>query len=167
MAAQAILLALVGVPGIYFHSLFGSRGWPEGVKQTGHNRAINRQKLRRSDLERELAQPASLRQQVFSHCAQLLKARAASPAFHPHGHQQVVECADTVFAILRRAPDHAERVLCLQNVTARPQTVAIAGESLGLNQTTDLVSGAHADLRDGKVTLAPYQVLWLADHAGT
>jgi len=32
LAAQAIMLALVGVPGLYFHSLFGSRGWPDGVR---------------------------------------------------------------------------------------------------------------------------------------
>ncbi len=31
-AAHAIQLALPGVPGIYFHSLFGSRSWPEGVR---------------------------------------------------------------------------------------------------------------------------------------
>ena len=45
MTAQAIMLALVGVPGIYFHSLFGSRGWREGVDLTGRNRTINRQKF--------------------------------------------------------------------------------------------------------------------------
>ncbi|GAB4543417.1 MAG: hypothetical protein Fur002_15350 [Anaerolineales bacterium] len=27
MSAQAIMLSLIGMPGIYFHSLFGSRGW--------------------------------------------------------------------------------------------------------------------------------------------
>jgi sucrose phosphorylase len=44
MAAQAMMLSLVGMPGIYFHSLFGSRGWLEGVGQTGRNRTINREK---------------------------------------------------------------------------------------------------------------------------
>jgi sucrose phosphorylase len=43
IAAQAIMLSLSGLPGIYFHSMFGSRGWLEGVKQTGHNRTINRE----------------------------------------------------------------------------------------------------------------------------
>ena len=50
MAAQAIMLSLAGVPGIYFHSLFGSRGWLEGVKETGRNRTINRQKCDRGDV---------------------------------------------------------------------------------------------------------------------
>jgi len=51
LAAQAIMLSLVGVPGIYFHSLFGSRGWLEGVRQTGHNRTINREKLQFDKLQ--------------------------------------------------------------------------------------------------------------------
>ncbi len=54
VAAHAIMLALSGVPGIYFHSLFGSRGWPEGVTITGQNRTINRQKFDRAEVEREL-----------------------------------------------------------------------------------------------------------------
>ncbi len=57
MAAHSIMLCLAGVPGIYFHSLFGSRGWPQGVQLTGRNRTINRQKLERLALERELQQP--------------------------------------------------------------------------------------------------------------
>ncbi len=52
IAAQAIMLSLVGMPGIYFHSLFGSRGWIEGVKQTGHNRTINREKCQLESITR-------------------------------------------------------------------------------------------------------------------
>ena len=54
MTAQAIMLALVGVPGIYFHSLFGSRSWRAGVDLTGRNRTINRQKFERAGFESEL-----------------------------------------------------------------------------------------------------------------
>src|SRR5574341_323574 len=107
IAAQAVALSLVGVPGIYFHSLFGSRGWPEGVKQTGRNRSINRQKLERAALAGELADPASLRRRVFTRYAQLLKARASSPAFHPHGRQRVIGCGEAVFAVLRLSPDRS------------------------------------------------------------
>lgn len=37
LCAHSILMAMPGVPALYFHSLFGSRGYPEGVEQTGHN----------------------------------------------------------------------------------------------------------------------------------
>jgi hypothetical protein len=65
MIAQAIMLALVGVPGIYFHSLFGSRSWRAGVDLTGRNRTINRQKFDLAAFEPELTGESSLRHQVF------------------------------------------------------------------------------------------------------
>ncbi|MDQ2692862.1 MAG: sugar phosphorylase, partial [Chloroflexota bacterium] len=105
MAAQAIMLALVGVPGIYFHSLFGSRSWRAGVDLTGRNRTINRQKFDLASFERELEEESSLRYQVFQRYAQLLRARAGSPAFHPHGRQEILEYGEAVFAILRFSPD--------------------------------------------------------------
>ncbi|MEP7359750.1 MAG: sugar phosphorylase, partial [Anaerolineales bacterium] len=112
MAAQAIMLALAGVPGIYFHSLLGSRGWPEGVALTGRSRTINRQKFAAADLENELADPGSLRSTVFQRYANLLRARSASAAFDPYGAQQVLPGAPALFALLRTA--RGAQVLCLQ-----------------------------------------------------
>ncbi len=66
IGAQAVMLALAGVPGIYFHSLFGLRGWPEGVRQTGQNRTINRRKCRRAELDEELAQAGSRPARVYA-----------------------------------------------------------------------------------------------------
>jgi len=167
IAAQAIMLSLVGVPGIYFHSLFGSRGWPEGVRQTGRHRTINRQKLDRTALESELADPASLRHQVFTRYAQLLKARASSPAFHPHGRQRVIDCGEAVFAVLRLSPDGGERVLCLHNVSGDAWRAEMAWENTfdsvpqGGN-LTDLISGQRFHLPRGEgLYLRPYQVMWM------
>ena len=123
LAAQAIMLALRGVPGIYFHSLFGSRGWPEGAKETGRARTINRQKLQVEDLKAELAQPGSLRQLVFQGLRQMLRARASSPAFSPIGAQEIQWLHPAVFAVQRSAPANSETILCLHNVSA--DTVAV------------------------------------------
>lgn len=140
LAAQAIMLALRGVPGIYFHSLFGSRNWTDGVKTTGQNRTINREKMDRASLEKELAHPGSLRRLVFEGYRSLLAQRSANPAFHPHGGQEIFDAGPGIFAVLRTAPDDSAKTLCLQNVTGQSQAVA-------LPQVT------------GK--LAPYQTLWL------
>ena len=45
LTAHAIMLSLQGVPGIYFHSLFGSRGDRAGAEASGIPRRINREKL--------------------------------------------------------------------------------------------------------------------------
>ncbi|MGQ0601961.1 MAG: sugar phosphorylase [Anaerolineales bacterium] len=142
MCAQAIMLSLVGVPGIYFHSLFGSRGWPQGVMQTGRNRTINRQKCERATLEHELADAVSLRARVFNRYRELLGARAASPAFHPFGTQEILDGGESVFVVLRRAPEGEAARLCLHNVSATPQVVDVLGYP--------------------PVTLKPYEVQWLA-----
>jgi glucosylglycerate phosphorylase len=163
MASQAILLAIAGVPGIYFHSLFGSRGWPEGVAQSGRNRTINRQKLDLAALEDELADPRSLRAQVFGRYAGLLRARASSPAFHPNGSQRVASCGEAIFAVLRTAPDRSATVLCLQNVSGRTQTARGIAETSGMGKLRDLITGRTWVVGwDDVGELAPYQTRWLS-----
>jgi sucrose phosphorylase len=174
MVAQAIMLALAGVPGIYFHSLFGSRGWPEGVRLGGGNRAINRQKCDRALLEGELSDEGSLRSAVFRRYKRLLRARAAHPSFHPQGEQRVLDFGEAVLALLRRAPNGGEQVLCLHNVTGRPQTVELDLRSIFGSQPdrlTDLTAEQSWAAAAGfAATLSPYQALWLRpggeDHHG-
>jgi sucrose phosphorylase len=164
IASQAIMLSLVGVPGIYVHSLFGSRNWQEGVAQTGRNRTINRQKLDRAALEAELADPGSLRHQVYSAYTALLRARAAEPAFHPYGEQRVLPLDPAVFSLLRYAPGTDERVLCLHNVSGETRRVDV---TIGVNDRPglwrDLMSGEVHTFGAWKamVDLAPYGVCWL------
>lgn len=158
MAAQAIMLMIVGMPGIYFHSLFGSRGWPAGVGETGRNRTINREKLSYERLTRELAEAGSLRNHVYSAYAALLRARSSTPAFHPLGGQEVVDAGKHVFALWRTSPDGKARVLALQNVTASPRSCALA--DLGLpGSAHELITGVAVPA--GSITLEPYQTLWL------
>ncbi len=162
IAAQAIMLSLVGVPGIYFHSLFGSRGWRDGVAATGQNRTINREKFGVGALERELANPASRRHKVFARYTQLLHVRAAHPAFDPHSPMRVLDANPSVFSVLRVA-SNSESALCLHNVSRHPQMAelnlshTLGGESRGL---VDLISG-HPYSGTEAIRLAPYQTLWL------
>jgi hypothetical protein len=163
IAAHAIMLALVGVPGIYFHSLLGSRGWPAGVALTGHNRTINRQKLLRAELETELARPGSLRRCVFRRLARLLRVRAEQPAFDPYGNQHVLPCGEPVFALLRESRQAGERALCLHNVSGAAQNVDVDLRStLGSGEYVDLVSGTAFEGGERRaISLSPHQVLWL------
>ena len=165
IASQAIMLALVGVPGIYFHSLFGSRSWRAGVDQTGRNRTINRQKFELASFESELTDGTSLRYQVFRRYAQLIEARCASSAFHPHGKQQILDCDEGVFALLRLSQDASQRVLCLHNISDEPQNVKIDSKDIvsWSSQLTDLITNREVDDPiTGNLLLQPYQTLWLA-----
>jgi len=122
------------------------------VRITGRNRSINRQKLDRAQLERELADRSSLRSRVFYRYTQLLKARSNSPAFDPHSAQRVIECGQSIFAVLRD-----ERVLCLHNVSPKRQTVSIDPIWRG---AVNLIDGRSLE-SNSAIELEPYQVLWL------
>lgn len=170
LAAQAIMLALAGVPGIYFHSLFGSRNDREAADATGIPRRINRQKLQSALLEAELADASSLRARVFAGFKRLLETRREHPAFHPLGGQEIVSAAGcaSVFAVLRTAPDAGERVLCLQNVSAAPTEVSlpVPGDGGRGGLWRDLAgSPGEYPAHDRMVScrLAPYQVAWLRE----
>ena len=123
LTAQAIMLSLQGVPGIYFHSLFGSRGDRAGAEASGIKRRINRQKLRRAELENELNDPTSLRARVFTGFRELLALRRAHRAFAPAVPQRVLSLDARVFSVLRESVDGRDRVLCLHNVSGQPVRV--------------------------------------------
>ena len=153
LASQAIMLALRGVPGIYFHSLFGSRGWPEGVSESGRARTINREKLQRPQLERELADEASLRHLIFTGYARLLRHRTAHPAFHPNGHQEILTLHPALFALRRVSPSGSAELLCLHNVSSETAVCALPeGRFVDI-----LTEEAYA----GEIAIQPYQTLWL------
>jgi len=153
VCAHAIMLALVGVPGIYFHSLFGSRGWRAGVAQTGQNRTINREKLERAALERELSDASSRRARVFARLAQLLRVRAAHPAFDPYGTMRVLDLHPAVFAVQR-----GDAVVCLHNVSAQPQRIVLS-QVFKTATLVDLCTSQRC--ANTTIRLAPYQTLWL------
>jgi len=123
LTAQAIMLSLQGVPGIYFHSLFGSRGDRAGAEASGIKRRINRQKLARADLENELNDSASLRARVFAGFRELLALRRAHRAFAPAVPQRVLSLDARVFSVLRESVDGSDRMLCLHNVSGQPVRV--------------------------------------------
>jgi sucrose phosphorylase len=156
LASQAIMLAMPGLPGIYFHSLFGSRNDLASVERTGQARSINRARLVLSDLEAALADPNSLRAQVFQGYSRLLRARSACPAFDPWARHRVLEVEPGCFAILREA-QAGEQVVCLHE---------IAGHAMHLRLPVQIASGfdliAGQPVGAEQVALNPYQVRWIS-----
>jgi glucosylglycerate phosphorylase len=155
MTAQAIMLALRGLPGIYVHSLVGSHNDLAGMARTGHNRTINRRKWERGEIDARLADPASHESRVLARYRRLLRARASSPAFDVAAGQRILEAGDGLFALERSAPD-GERVVCLHNVSGAPQSFTV-GQAASL---TDLITDDQYDA-SGPLHVAPYASLWL------
>lgn len=156
LLSQAIMLAMIGIPGIYFPSLFGSRNDDAGVQATGRNRTINREKLNADALLRDIERDDTITRAVFERYARLLAVRTSEPAFHPLGAQAVLDISPAVFAVERASPDGQARVLALHNVSDQPQSVSLPVGGAWL----DLFNQAAVDVNQ-PVLLAPYQFLWL------
>ena len=152
IVSQAIPMCLMGMPGIYIHSLLGSRNDCEGVKRTGRARSINRAQLRADDLARELDDPSSLRATVFGAITRMLRIRAGQPAFHPDSAQEVLRAGAGVFAV-RRESRCGQVVWALHNLT--PAAASFAGAPAAWRDLLDGSSG------EGAIPLAPYQVRWI------
>jgi sucrose phosphorylase len=166
LASQAIMLVLKGIPGIYFHSLFGSRGWPEGVRQTGRARTINRQKLEAESLNAELDRQNHLRNLVFSGFRKMLSVRGTNPAFHPNGGQKVIDLHGGAFFVLRTSPDNNDVVICLHNICSEPLEFDLSLSEIGINNCNklkDLLSGSRFTAVEDSflIQLKPYDVYWL------
>lgn len=164
LLSQAVVLAMPGVPGIYFHSLVGSRNYLEGVEKTGVNRAINREKLELADLQRQLADNKHLRAKIFHGYRRLLKVRTAQPAFQPYGGFAFPETIAGVFAVLRTCTEPAQQILALHNFTGRQRLFPLPDDWNAAGQKLrDLVQDAVVEIKpEKKIPLGPYQILWLS-----
>lgn len=165
LTAHAILLSLQGMPGIYFHSMAGSRGDRQGADSSGMPRRINRAKLDCTSLEMEIDNPRSPRGRVWNGLMRLLKIRGVQCALHPLAGQCVAVMDARLFAVIRTSADGKEQMLCLHNVSACP--VSVVGNPVETKSDTvwtDLLSGLRLTSNGSgglHVELNAYQTLWL------
>jgi len=167
LVTQAAVLAMPGVPGIYFHSLVGSQNYHEGVKHSGVNRSINREKYNIDWLENELSNQGTLHKTIFDSYKRLLSIRINEVAFNPFGQFRFLNLDKRIFAIDQVCNNNDERILALHNFSADNVTVQIPKDII-LPLCDVINSNCRNFLYDNKVenqtseiTLEPYQIMWL------
>jgi sucrose phosphorylase len=143
------------VPAVYIHSLLGSRNWNDGVKLTGRARTINREKLDMKTLVAEIENPETFRYRVFTLYKRMIQVRREQPAFHPKAGFEVLTVSSKVFAIIRF--NGGRKVVAATNIASNHVTIELSGEVAG--PANDLLTGRQ--FASGRVTLAPYEVIWL------
>ena len=159
LASQGLMLALRGVPAIYFHSLVGTQNYAEGVERTGHNRTINRRKFDSNELRHILSDEGSVQRKIFDGYRRMLAVRIAEPAFHPDAEQTVLDADHkSVVALMRTSLDGNRQILVLANVGEEPATVDLA-RFTGVEVKEDLLGGKPVKKRTYE--LAPHDIVWL------
>jgi len=158
LLTQAVVLAMPGVPGVYFHSLVGSRNYFEGVKLTGVNRSINREKFNYKHLVSLLSTDGNFEKTIFAAYKRLISIRTHEKAFNPFGKFEFLDLGENIFAILQHSVDEKEHILVLNNFSQQHISVDLADNVY--YPLSDLLSDIVID-SPSKVELEPYQVMWL------
>ncbi len=148
LAAHSILLAFLGVPAVYQHSLVGSPPDLEGMVTSRINRRINRAVLDADRLGPELRDDPR-RRAVFEGMRHLLGVRRQHEAFSPFGTQRVEPLDDRVFA-LRRGEGEPGRAALRHQRHRRPRSpLDLRGH--------DVLTGERVD----PLVLGPWGYAWV------
>ena len=149
LAAETILLSMQGLPGIYVHSLIGSRNDYYGKETSGIPRRINREKININYLEKELNNSTN-RKKIFDEILRRLKIRGEHKEFAPDSKQKILSLDKRVFALERISKN--KKITVLVNVSS--DEVQLDIENKGL----DIISEIYVDK---KVNLNPLQCMWI------
>jgi sucrose phosphorylase len=167
ICAHSIMFALEGIPGIYIHSLLGTGNDYEKVKNTSHNRSINRRKWDYAELQEQLASHYSQHNKVHDRMIKLLQIRKLQPAFHPSATQFTLQLGEQIFGFWRQSIDRRQSIFCIFNVTDEPQNLRLSDINLiGTDTWFDLISGQIISIDDLEYQLLPYQSMWISNIKG-
>jgi len=158
LLSQGTALVMPGVPGIYFHSLVGSQNYHDGVKHTGVNRSINREKFNADWLERELSNQGSLAKTMFDSYKRLISIRTNEEAFNPFGSFRFFDLDPRLFVLEQGCIKCEERILTVHNFSNEEVRFTVP-EEIRL-PLSDLLSSFKVE-SNRELVLEPYQMMWL------
>lgn len=127
IAAHFILLSFIGVPAIYYHSIFGSKNDVQAVEETGISRRINRERLDMHTLFAEL-ELDGVRKMIFEGLSKLIAIRKQEPAFNPYGEQKILKLGEAVFALERSYA--GEKITAIVNISDKVVKLGVTGFDL-------------------------------------
>lgn len=160
LGVHAVMLSLAGVPGLYVHSLLGSRNAHELYARTGRARSLNRGRFEWAQLATELDDPQHRRRRVLDGFRRLMAVRTRHPAFHPQAPQRLPDAPDQVLAVVRGGV--SSEVVCLQSMHdqgARVDLSALLGRPLPVGGYRDALGGGWSSQLE--VALEPFETRWL------
>jgi sucrose phosphorylase len=164
LCAHTIMLGLEGIPGIYLHSLLGTRNDHDRVQNSGHYRAINRHQWDSDRLEAILADEDSVHSKVFAGLKRLLAIRRQQAAFHPNATQFTLHLGTALFGYWRQSMDRRQSLFCISNISPQVQSLALSDVNLtDTEQWHDLLGGMTFESRVQLSELQPYQSVWITN----
>lgn len=161
LCSQNLMLALQGIPGVYFHTLTATLNDHGGVERSGHLRSINRRRWPKEELDELIDSRSTPTREAFTSLKRRLNIRANEPCFHPEAAQRVLDTPPGIFAIERGPLANGRRLLAIYNISDIRQPLEV--DELNDGEWYDVLKDGkrwspHPDERD---ILRPYRSLWL------
>lgn len=164
--SQAVAMSIEGVPAIYIQSIFACLNDRTGFENTGIARRINRKQWPFEEAVHTITHdPRGL--SAFQQLTSLLAIRQGQPAFHPNATQYTLNLGPSLLGLWRESLLKDQNIFCVFNLTADLQVLDLENLNLISTQTwLDLISLKRIEDPDGKIELAPYQIMWIANKDG-
>ncbi|MEM5507028.1 sugar phosphorylase [Shewanella frigidimarina] len=164
ICAHTIMLALEGIPGIYIHSLLGTRNDYQKLANTSHNRAINRHRWDLNQLTEQLNDANSDHSQVLTELTNLINIRTQQIAFHPNATQFTLHLGLQLFGFWRQSRNRKQSIFCISNVSDQITDLRINELNLIIAEHwVDLLSGLPIEDITQTMQLQPYQTVWISN----
>ncbi|MBB1318458.1 alpha-amylase [Shewanella sp. SR43-4] len=164
VCAHSIMLALEGIPGIYIHSLLGTRNDYEKLANTSHNRAINRHRWDLNQLTDQLSDTHSDHSQVLTTLTHLINIRTQQIAFHPNATQFTLHLGLQLFGFWRQSRNRKQSIFCISNVSDQITDLPINELNLIIAEYwVDLLTGQQIEDITQPMQLQPYQTVWISN----
>lgn len=165
ICAHAIMLALEGIPAFYIHSLLATGNDYEKLRNTQHNRAINRHCWQLQEVDKALNNFASPHARVYKRLKELISIRRRQDAFHPNATQFTLHLGNELFGFWRQSMDRRQSIFCISNIADEAAVMSYSDINLISDEPWyDLVTSKELRLSEGALTLAPYQTCWISNN---
>jgi sucrose phosphorylase len=165
ICAHAVMFALEGIPGIYIHSMLGTKNDYQKLANTHNNRSINRRRWHVDALEEALANKNLHHAKVLSTLKSLLDIRIKQSAFHPNATQFTLHLGLQLFGFWRQSKDRKQSIFCVSNISDQPVVLPLSELNLIMTESwLELITHAEITELTQKLVLTPYQTVWISNH---
>ena len=159
VAAHAIMISFLGIPAIYFNSLFGTSNDEAKFIITGNNRDVNRYKWNLKNIINKLKNNKSKQSIFFNHITNLLNVRRKQKAFHPNASIYNINMGSKIFSFKRVSVDNKQTIICISNLSSKVQNIKIKK----LYHNWKNLIGPKIEIQKNVVILKPFEIIWLSN----
>ena len=164
LAANCIMLGFEGVPAFYLNAMFATGNDAEAVIKNRSNRAINRHKWSKTEIERRLKSSRNTESLVLHSLKKLISIRKCQPAFHPNATQFTLQLESCFFGIWRQSIDRSQSIFAITNVTHLEQSLSLSHLNLVFSDRWfDLISDREITNSEKALSFLPYQTYWISN----